>query len=155
MKGFRPAFYEENPNLRSIEILAWAVKEPCFTLSGVKEAFADQLGVYADPTHEVSERLRKLAKSGMIVVADERLISSKEKTLDAVGAPEDRVGAITPERLSVIRQTLQEMNDPSVKRGKGRPPRLYFTTQAAAKYVETRAAEASKKISDYRKPRRR
>lgn len=154
MKGFRPSFYSENPNLQSIEILAWAVKQPCFTLSDVKAAFAKQLEEYVDSTHEMSERLRKLAKSGMIVVADEGLLVTQEKILEANEAAkrsqyrkpvkqeepkEDLVGTITPERLSIIRQVLMEMKNQ--KRGKGRPPRLYFTTQAASKYVESRAAD--------------
>ena len=153
MKGFRPSFYSENPNLQSIEILAWAVKQPCFTLGDVKAAFSVQLVEYVDSTHEMSERLRKLAKSGMIVVADEGLLVTQEKILEANEAakksqyrkpdkdeePKDLIGAITPDRLSIIRQVLLEMKNQ--KRGKGRPPRLYFTTQAASKYVESRAAD--------------
>lgn len=154
MKGFRPAFYNENPNLTSIEILAWAVKQPCFTMSEVKSAFAKALEEYVDSDHEVSERLRKLLKSGMIVVADEGLLATQEAILKAKDAaqksayrpktaqkdePEELVGTVTPERLSIIRQVLLEMK--GQKRGKGRPPRLYFTTQAASKYVEGRAED--------------
>lgn len=153
--GYRPSFYNENPNLTSIEILAWAVKQPCFTMSEVKAAFGKQLEEYVDADHEISERLRKLLKSSMIVVADEGMIATQEAILKAKEQAEksayrlkvagrkeeaeDLVGAITPDRLSVIRQVLLEMK--GQKRGKGRPPRLYFTTQAASKYVEGRAED--------------
>lgn len=158
MQGFRPSFYNEDAALQSIEILAWAVKQPCFTIMDAKSFFEVQLEGYRDPDHEISERLRKLLKSGMLVIAEHGALDTqeaimrakakeqeqKERELQAQGKKipqreEDPIGTITLERLLIIKQFLSEIENNKKKRGRGRPPRLYFTTQAAAKYVESRA----------------
>lgn len=154
MKGFRPSFYNEDAKLRSIEILAWAVTLPAFTIMKAKTHFEIQLQDYRDPDHEISERLRKLLKSGMIVIADDEALNLQKSILEAreraeiedaqrtrkpIPKVEEVQGEITLERLATIKKALVDLQNE--KRGAGRPPRLYFTTQAAAKYVESRAQD--------------
>lgn len=122
-RGFRPAFYNEDPFLHSIEILAWAVKQPCFSLGDVLRNFKDELRHYADATHEASERLRKLVRSGMIVaLVGPRLAALKiddEKTLVAIN-----------ERIRVL--AMESF------RRRGRPARAYRITNAGRKQVARR-----------------
>lgn len=144
MKGYRARFFKSNAPLESIEILTWAAGLSCFTMEEAKENFSYCASRYKNFDHEISERLRKLLKSEMIVVADDGAIDAQEKQLaakelDPEKAPSQEEALLIRERLDIIRQVLAEMKNE--KRGKGRPPRLYFTNKAAEKYVETRSID--------------
>lgn len=132
--GYRASFYPENPRLRSIEILGWAAARPCFTVAEARRAFDRQLGTYKNPDHEISERLRKLLKSGMITWTDPWAIEREHRLLQDKKAPRQAF-----DRLSQIRKTWEAMQ--AAPRRAGRPARLYFVTQAGLAYVERRESK--------------
>lgn len=148
MKGYRAKFFKENAILESIEILTWAVRQPCFMTIEVKETFGVHRDSYKDFDHEIDERVRKLLKSGMILVADEGLLKTQEAILKsqeiarlsgAAVQKQEVLGELTFEKIASIREALAKLK--SEKRGKGRPPRIYFVTSAAAKYVDSRSID--------------
>lgn len=128
-EGFRPAFYSDDPKLTSIELLAWAAAQPCFTAGDLQAAFLKELSTFKDPVHEVSERLRKLANSGMIVAVDQARFDSVAPTCALDG---DRKNAIEARAAKVVEET---------KGRRGRPPRIYIITNAGSKQVARRAEE--------------
>ena len=134
-KGFRSPIYAEDPNLTSIEILAWAAKRDVFMTAEAYNAFEEQLAFYAKPRpwdpdgrksmrNEILERVRKLVKSDMVVVVTsgylQRLVSSK--------GMDGGTAADLEERMAKERQA----------RTVGRKPRFYCVTEAGRKYLETR-----------------
>jgi len=129
MEGFRPAFYAEDPKLTSIELLAWAAAQPCFTAGDLQAAFAKELSTYKDAVHEVSERLRKLANSGMIVAIDQTRLESVAPTASLDGP-----------RKAGIELRAQRLAEES-KGKRGRPARIYIITNAGSKQVARRAEE--------------
>lgn len=145
MEGFRPAFYEEDPKLHSIELLAWAAVQPCFTAGDMKQAFSQELSVYQtakgedNSDHELSERLRKLANSGMIVAVDQARLDT---TSPVAAIDEARKAAIEIRAARIKEET---------KGRRGRPPRIYIITNAGSKQVARRTEdldEIAKKRQD-------
>lgn len=130
MKGFRPSFYPENPRLHSIELLAWASTRASFTMKEIHLHFAATLSKYGDPIHEISERLRKMAKSGYIYHATEGVV----KALLQQGVLKRDQAVHLMERLQGIVES----------RELGRKPRLYAVSQTGIRYVHDRKADLAK-----------
>lgn len=127
MKGFRADFYNADAALRSIEILDWAAKQSGFLASDVREHFAGQLAGYKDADHEISERLRKLLKSGNIVVVTTAYVSS-----------ELAAGRLDVQEASEIGLHLDQIQTGG---GRGRKPRLYAISQSGRRYLASRNAD--------------
>ena len=136
-KGFRPEFYNEDARLHTIEILAWAAKRDVFTLREARQDFNSDLMEYKDPDHEISERIRKLIKSEMVVVVTTGLL----KNLVSTDMMKGKLAAAIEQRLSEI----QAAKVP------GRPPRIYMATQAGQKYVETRKEDLERIAKEKRR----
>src|SRR5262245_12312263 len=130
MTGYRPDFYNDDPRLHTIEILAWIAARDSFTIGELREEFSSDLKDYGDPDHEASERLRKLLKSEMILIVTPGLV----KTFETTKIHRPKLIEYLEERLSQIA---------SIKKP-GRKPRLYMATEAGRKYVETRKADLEK-----------
>jgi len=122
--GNRPGFYNETASLHTIEILAWAAKQSAFTSRDVLDHFHKCLAPYGDPAHEVSERLRKLLKSGMIMILTEREVETL-KTRHAIDGED-------AEKLLKLLAAIQGA------KVKGPKPRLYRITRTGEDYVDGR-----------------
>lgn len=131
-EGFRPAFYEENAKLQSIELLAWAAARPCFIASEMQTAFTAELAEHKDPAHEIQERLRKLISTGMIRIADMKKIDTLDLDPVLKGSIQARV-----ESLKIDRSQKAVGSDN--RKHVGRFPRVYFITSAGSNQVERRA----------------
>lgn len=127
MKGFRADFYNKDAALRSIEILEWAGGRSSFLSSDVRKHFDGQLAGYKDADHEVSERLRKLLKSGNIVVVTAAYVSA-----------ELAVGRLGGEEASELGLLLEQIEAGT---GRGRKPRLYAISHAGRRYLTSRSAD--------------
>lgn len=133
--GYRPTFYNEDPILHSIEILAWAAPRDAFTLRDVLDQFNRAFLQYKDAQHEGSERLRKLQKSGMIVAVTPSTVNSMRM---ALGSEKARSPGISEKELRSLEGRLGEI---AASKNLGRKPRLYRVTLAGARYVEKRASD--------------
>lgn len=129
MEGFRASYYNENPKIHSIELLDWAAAQQCFTAGDLQAAFAKELESYKDAVHEVSERIRKLVNSGMIVAIDQTKLDT-----------DSSVAAIGEIRMAAIKLRMQILKDESKGR-RGRPPRIYIITKTGQNQIERRAEE--------------
>lgn len=127
MKGFRADFYNKDAALRSIEILEWAAAQPAFLTNDVRNHFDGQLAGYKDADHEISERLRKLLKSGNIVVVTAAYVSA-----------ELAVGRLGGEEASALGLHLDQIEAGG---GRGRKPRLYAISHAGRRYLASRDAD--------------
>lgn len=140
MEGFRPAFYNEDPKIHSIELLAWAAAQPCFTAGDLQAAFATELTNYKDAVHEVSERIRKLVNSSMIVAVDQTRLDTTSP-----------VAAIDEARKAAIEIRMAKVKE-DTKGRRGRPPRIYIITNAGSKHVARRSEDldeiAKKRLSE-------
>lgn len=130
MKGYRPDFYNKDPELHTIELLAWGAARDGFTLRDLRDEFNTEFMTYGDPEHEASERLRKLLKSGMIAVVSLGLL----KTLFSTELINQKGFEHYENRLAKIQDTKKP----------GRKPRLYMATQTGIKYVESRKEDLAK-----------
>lgn len=139
MKGYRPEFYNPDAKLHSIEILDWAAKRDVFTINEARDKFRSSLKDYEDPEHEISERLRKLLKSGNIII----VTPGDLKTLLAAGTMSVDLATALAKRLDEI----QKSKTP------GRKPRLYRISQTGAKYVETRREDLERISKEKKKPK--
>lgn len=140
MKGYRAEFYNPDPMLHSIEILAWATDRDSFTIGDVRGRFGQELAGYEDAEHEISERIRKLVKSGNLIVLDPGAI----KTLTVTGVMNEKTALALAQRLDEIQNPKTDPNKPKKPKPKGRKPRLYRISQTGAKYVETRRDDLEK-----------
>lgn len=147
MTGFRPDFYNEDPILHSIEILAWASERPAFVLREALEQFRDEFVQYGDASHEASERIRKLVKSEMVLVVTPGVISTWKAALENWRGRDPKTMSeadlakgpgITDDEVQKLEGMLTQIAE---SKGPGRKPRLYRVTQAGAKYVESRKAD--------------
>ncbi len=137
----RPAFYNENADLQSIEILAWAAEQDCFTSRAVRTHFTNQLNGYKDPVHEVSERLRKLVRSSNLFVANEAVVqyqASKELEI----ANGNKTPLLPNAQANEILARLSIMAEEAARlKRRGRPEHLYFANAKTRKYVESRKTD--------------
>lgn len=129
MESFRPSFYNENPKIHSIELLDWAAAQHCFTAGDLQASFAKELESYKDAVHEVSERIRKLVNSGMIVAIDQTRLDTTSP-----------VAAIDEMRKAAIELRMQILKDESKGR-RGRPPRIYIITKTGQNQIQRRAED--------------
>lgn len=137
-KGFRPEFYNEDPVLHTIELLGWAAGREAFTLRQIMADFEKDFKQYDDPTHEASERLRKLLKSGMILVVTPGLLNTWKT---ASNDPQAKDPGITENVIKKLEARLAQI---AASKEPGRKPRLYRVTQAGFKYVEKRGPDLDK-----------
>jgi len=144
MTGFRPDFYNEDPILHSIEILAWAAPRTGFVLREALDQFRNEFVQYGDAGHEASERIRKLVKSEMVLVVTPGVISTWKAALKnwrdrdpktMSEADLEKGPGITDDEVEKLEGMLVQIAE---SKGPGRKPRLYRVTQAGSKYVETR-----------------
>lgn len=142
MPGYRASFFNKKAALHSIEILAWAAKQPAFTSREVATHFAQQLSTYGDVSHEVSERLRKLLKSGMIMILDEGAV----KSLVSTDIIKDKEAPALLARLAAI----QGSGEDDAPKARGRKARLYRLTIAGENHVKERK-DTLKFIDEQRK----
>jgi hypothetical protein len=130
-EGYRPAFYKDNPKLRSIDILKWAAEEKrqVFTLQQLVQRFKRQYEQIKDPVHDAAERIRRLRNSGMLMMVDEKQLSLLVNQ-----------GAMSDSEADEVLRLAHEIR--SQRRGKaGRPPRVYRITGAGRNYVQKRMAK--------------
>lgn len=146
-------FMGPDGRLKSYDILKWAVDRGPFILRGVVDAFSDQLSKKINKDREslahkdASERLRKLLKSGMImVVAVDSLKSLTRPYKSQVKRRNEKTGkwektVIVVEPL-LTEEKAQEYNNEigelGTVKGRGRKPRVYLATRKGRQYVEFR-----------------
>jgi hypothetical protein len=142
MKGFRPEFYNEDPFLHTIEMLGWAAGRDGFTLRQIMDEFSKEFTQYGDPSHEASERLRKLLKSGMILVVTPGVLATFKAALND---PKAKDPGITEKAIHFLEKRLGEI---AASKEPGRKPRLYRVTQVGMKYVQKRMPDLEKIFND-------
>jgi len=135
-KGYRPDFYNPDPVLHSIELLAWAAGRDSFILRELLLEFASEFGKFVDPSHEASERLRKLLKSGMILVVTPGVLNTFKAAFKEESKAKDP--GITKKEIQVLEERLAKI---AASKQPGRKPRLYRITQIGLRYAEKRAAD--------------
>jgi len=137
MTGYTPGFYNtEDPKLRSIEILTWASKRLAFTSRDALDHFQKEFAQYGDASHEVSERLRKLLKSGMILIVTEGEVKTMRNR-----------EIVTEEEGKTLVGLLSKLCDPEIRKKEGKRgplPRLYKVTMPGEKYVKARLEDEKK-----------
>jgi hypothetical protein len=134
-RGYRPDFYNADPVLHTIEILAWAAPRDAFSLREVLDQFNREFLQYKDAQHEASERLRKLQKSGMIVAVTQSVISAWRSALENKKALDP---GISEKEIVAIENRMGEI---VASKNLGRKPKLYRVTLGGARYVEIRGSD--------------
>lgn len=147
-------FMNRDGRLKSYDVLKWAVaRGGPFILRGVLGEFSAQLSDKLDKDNrslaekDASERLRKLLKSGMImVVTTSSLQAFTVPYQTEVRRRNEKTGKwqkamITVEALLTPAQAedyTNQVGDLGTAAGRGRKPRVYLATRKGREYVDFR-----------------
>lgn len=147
-----PIPYAENPRLTTVEILSWAMRMGVFTLSDVIKEFGAKYKAMRvdeetgkergskDPVHDASERIRKLIKSGMLVVVTAETLPDLAKPVpkkleEDIDDTEFWDPLLTKEE---VKECLGRIDEVLRVHSVGRKPRFYLMTRQGKKYTEKR-----------------
>jgi len=146
-------FISPDGRLKTYEILNWAVQQGPFILRDVIKQFRDLLSDKLDKDgqslaeKDASERIRKLMKSGMIMVVTPSSLETLTKPYEAEVRRRNPESGKWKKAVVIVEPLLkknqvddyaQAIKALSTSSGRGRKPRVYLATRKGQEYVKFR-----------------